>query len=322
MARIFSGIQPTGDLHLGNLLGALNNWVSNQDEHDAIYCIVDLHALTNSHNAEQLSQDTLKIAQMLLAVGIDPEKCVLFIQSALPEHSQLGWLLQCCVSFGELSRMTQFKNKSEKSDFISAGLFTYPALQAADILLYDTEVVPVGDDQRQHIELTRDIAERFNSRYGETFVLPQHHIPETAARVMDLQNPSQKMSKSIQDASGTIYLLDAPETIEKKVKRSVTDSENEVRYDPKEKPGVSNLLEIMSAIEGSSPEKMAEKYKSYKDLKESCAEMLVSTLTSIQERYKKISSTDDTLEVLGHGAKKAKEIAQEVLARANKNVGI
>lgn len=322
MARIFSGIQPTGDLHLGNLLGALNNWVSNQDEHDAIYCIVDLHALTNSHNAEQLSQDTLKIAQMLLAVGIDPEKCVLFIQSALPEHSQLGWLLQCCVSFGELSRMTQFKNKSEKSDFISAGLFTYPALQAADILLYDTEVVPVGDDQRQHIELTRDIAERFNSRYGETFVLPQHHIPETAARVMDLQNPSQKMSKSIQDASGTIYLLDAPETIEKKVKRSVTDSENEVRYDPKEKPGVSNLLEIMSAIEGSSPEKMAEKYKSYKDLKESCAEMLVSTLTSIQERYKKISSTDDTLEILGHGAKKAKEIAQEVLARANKNVGI
>lgn len=325
MTRIFSGIQPTGDLHLGNLLGALNNWVSNQDAHDAIYCVVDLHALTYSHDAEQLNQDTLKITQMLLAVGIDPEKCTLFVQSSVPEHSQLGWLLQCCVGFGELSRMTQFKNKSEQTDFISAGLFTYPALQAADILLYDTEIVPVGDDQRQHIELTRDIAERFNSRYGETFVLPEHHIPKTAARVMDLQKPDQKMSKSVEDSSGTIYLLDDPKTIEKKVKRSMTDSDGEVRYDRKEKPGVSNLLEIMSAIEGSTPEKLAEKYADYKHLKESCAEMLVATLTPIQAKYEKISAPNaesETLEVLAQGTIKAKEIAQEVLARANKNIGL
>lgn len=321
MARIFSGIQPTGDLHLGNLLGALNNWVKNQEEHDATYCVVDLHALTSGNDPEQLRQDTIKITQLLLSVGIDPKKCILFAQSSLPEHSQLGWLLQCCVAFGELKRMTQFKDKSDKADFISAGLFTYPALQAADILLHDTEIVPVGEDQRQHIELTRDIAERFNSRYGQTFVIPEHHIPETAARVMDLQKPTQKMSKSDEDTSGTIYVLDDAKTIEKKVQRSVTDSDGEVRYDPEEKPGVSNLLEIMSAIAGTAPKVEAEKYNSYKELKENCAEIVISLITQIQTRHKEITQ-DYALEVLTEGAARARQKAQEVLARANKNIGL
>ncbi len=323
MARIFSGIQPSGDLHIGNLLGALKNWAANQDEHDAVYCVVDLHALTIASKPEDLRANTLNIIQLLLAAGIDPEKCILFAQSHVSEHSQLGWLLECTVSFGELRRMTQFKDKSDRADFISAGLFTYPALQAADILLYDTEIVPVGEDQRQHIELTRDIAERFNSRYGQTFAMPEHHIPKTGAKIMDLQEPTKKMSKSDEDSGGTLLVLDEPKTIEKKIQRAVTDSEAEVRYDPEEKPGVSNLLEIIGGFSGSDPKELEGKYSSYKDLKQQCAETAVAELSKIQQRYLEISADPAfALNVLRTGAEAAQARAAQVLARAKENIGL
>ena len=231
MARVFSGIQPSGELHLGNLLGALVNWVDHQKSHDAVYCIVDLHALTLPKNPEELRKNSLELAQLLIAVGINPDESILFMQSHVPEHSQLAWLMECTVSFGELNRMTAFKDKSGRNEFISGGLFTYPALQAADILLYDTDLVPVGDDQRQHIEITRDIAERFNSRFGDTFVVPKHVIPPAGARIMDLQHPERKMSKSELSPAGTISVLETPESITKKIKRAVTDSDGDVRFD-------------------------------------------------------------------------------------------
>ena len=231
MTRVFSGIQPTGEQHLGNFLGATRNWARRQHETDAFFCVVDLHALTIKLPDGEVRDGSVRLAQMLMAVGLDPEVCTLFVQSHVREHSELAWLMQCNVSFGELSRMTQFKDKSDQHDFVSAGLFTYPALQAADILLYDTNEVPVGDDQRQHIEITRDIAERFNSHYGDTFVLPEAVIPETGARVMDLQNPGNKMSKSSDSPKGTIGLLDEPKQIEKKIKSAVTDTDGEVRFD-------------------------------------------------------------------------------------------
>ncbi len=323
MARIFSGIQPSGDLHIGNLLGALKNWIINQDEHDAVYCVVDLHALTIPSKPEDLRANTLSIIQLLLAAGIDPEKCILFVQSHVNEHSQLGWLLECTVSFGELKRMTQFKDKSDRADFISAGLFTYPALQAADILLYDTEIVPVGEDQRQHIELTRDIAERFNSRYGQTFILPEHHISKTGSKIMDLQEPTKKMSKSDEDSGGTLLVLDDPKTIEKKIQRAVTDSESEVRYDPEKKPGVSNLLEIIGGFSDQNPKELEGKYKSYKDLKQGCAEVAVAELSKIQQRYRKISADPAlALNILSAGAEAAQVRAAQVLARAKENIGL
>ncbi|HEX7095034.1 MAG TPA: tryptophan--tRNA ligase, partial [Acidimicrobiales bacterium] len=245
MARVFSGIQPTGEVHLGNLLGAIRNWVKEQHEADSLYCVVDLHALTIPKEPGEVRTSTLRVAQMLMAIGLDPDVCTLFVQSHVPEHTELSWLLECTVSFGELRRMTQFKDKADRADFVSAGLFTYPALMAADILLYDVERVPVGDDQRQHLELARDIAERFNSRHGPTFVVPEAAIPTAGARVMDLQDPTSKMSKSTSSPQGIIGLLDDLKSIEKKIMRAVTDTETEVRYDPVNKPGVSNLLSIL-----------------------------------------------------------------------------
>ena len=241
MARVFSGIKPTGSVHLGNLLGALRNWTDMQDEHQTVYCVVDLHALTVPHDPKELRRATRSLAQILVAVGIDPERSTLFVQGHLTEHTECAWVMECTAAFGELRRMTQFKDKSDGTDFVSGGLFTYPALQAADILLYDTDQVPVGEDQRQHVELARDVAVRFNSRYGETFVVPEAVIPPAGARIMDLQHPENKMSKSDDTAQGTILLLDDPAAIEKKFKRAVTDSETEVRFDPATKPGVSNL---------------------------------------------------------------------------------
>ncbi len=234
-------------MQLGNYLGALQNWVLMQEETDAVYCVVDLHALTVLHDPEELKSSTLSLTQMLIAVGLDPERCILFVQSHVKEHAECAWLMECTAAFGELRRMTQFKDKSTGNDFVSAGLFTYPALQAADILLYDTNQVPVGEDQRQHIELTRDIAIRFNSRFGETFTVPEAVIPSSGARVMDLQHPEKKMSKSEDSPQGTILLLDPPDVIEKKVKRAVTDSDDEVFFDIENKPGVSNLLSILGA---------------------------------------------------------------------------
>ncbi|MEY4229199.1 MAG: tryptophanyl-tRNA synthetase, partial [Actinomycetota bacterium] len=265
MTRVLSCIQPTGDVHLGNYLGALLNWVGGQHECDAFHGIVDLHALTVTDTPGVIGAATLTTAAALFAVGLDPEIATVFVQSHVPEHSQLGWVMECTVSFGELSRMTQFKDKSAKreGEFISAGLFTYPALMAADILLYDADEVPVGDDQRQHLEITRDVAIRFNSRFGDTFVVPKAAVPKAGARVMDLQDPTSKMSKSSTTDAGLVNLLDPPSVIAKKFKRAVTDSDSEVRYDRAAKPGVSNLLEILSACTGESPEALADRYTQY-----------------------------------------------------------
>jgi len=324
MKRVFSGIQPSGELHLGNLLGANLNWVQMQHENDSIYCVVDLHSLTLKVDPEPLRADTIKLAQLLIAIGLDPEVCILFVQSQVPQHPQLAWLMECTVSYGELSRMTAFKDKSNRDStkFISAGLFTYPALQAADILLYDTHYVPVGDDQRQHIEITRDIAERFNSRYGDTFVVPEHVIPAAGARVMDLQHPDRKMSKS-EEGAGTVNVLEDLKSVEKKFKRAVTDSESEVRFDVEAKPGVSNLLSILAGATGGDPEKLAENYTQYGPLKADTAAAVIEVLEPIQSRYAELAADPaETERLLKIGADKAEEIAADVLARAKNNIGL
>lgn len=323
MARVFSGIQPSGELHLGNLLGALVNWVDHQKSHDAVYCIVDLHALTLPKDPEDLRSSSLELAQLLIAVGLDPDKSILFMQSHVPEHPQLAWLMECTVSFGELNRMTAFKDKSGRNEFISGGLFTYPALQAADILLYDTDLVPVGDDQRQHIEITRDIAERFNSRFGDTFVVPEHVIPPAGARIMDLQHPEKKMSKSEASPAGTINVLESQESINKKIKRAVTDSDGEVRFDVDEKPGISNLLSILAASTSSTPEDTALSYSRYGDLKNDTAEAVIELLRPIQERFRELESDPaETNRLMQLGSSKAQEIASVTLERAKDNIGL
>ncbi len=325
MARVLSCIQPTGAVHLGNYLGALRNWVTGQHQNDVFHGIVDLHALTVTDTPGVLGQNTVELAAMLFAVGLDPNVATVFVQSHVPEHSQLGWIMECTVSFGELSRMTQFKDKSAKreADFVSAGLFTYPALQAADILLYDAQEVPVGDDQRQHIEITRDIAIRFNHRFGETFVLPKAVTPPAGARVMDLLDPTSKMSKSSETEAGCVYLLDPPAAIEKKFKRAVTDSENEVRYDRDAKPGIANLLDILSAVTGSPPQQLAEQYSQYGALKVDCGAAVAAMLAPIQQRYSELMNDPAELgRLLRIGAQKAGEVAQATLARAQSAIGL
>ena len=322
MARVFSGIQPTGEVHLGNLLGAIRNWIVDQHEADSVYCVVDLHAITVPKDPAELRDGTLRLAQMLMAIGLDPDVCTLFVQSHVPEHAELSWLLECTVAFGELRRMTQFKDKSDKAEFISAGLFTYPALMAADILLYDTDRVPVGDDQRQHLELTRDIAVRFNARYGDTFVVPEAAIPRAGARVMDLQTPTNKMSKSADSPQGTINLLDDLKAVEKKIMRAVTDTESEVRYDLVAKPGVSNLLSILGACTGRTPEDAAVGYTQYGPLKKDTAAAVVETLRPIQARFAELSGDPaETARLLAQGAAKATTVARPVLARAREHMG-
>jgi len=325
VARVLSCIQPTGAVHLGNYLGALRNWVTGQHQNDVFHGIVDLHALTVTDTPGVLGQNTVELAAMLFAVGLDPNVATVFVQSHVPEHSQLGWIMECTVSFGELSRMTQFKDKSAKreADFVSAGLFTYPALQAADILLYDAQEVPVGDDQRQHIEITRDIAIRFNHRFGETFVLPKAVTPPAGARVMDLLDPTSKMSKSSETEAGCVYLLDPPASIEKKFKRAVTDSENEVRYDRDAKPGIANLLDILSAVTGSPPQQLAEQYSQYGALKFDCGAAVAAMLAPIQQRYSELINDPAELgRLLRIGAQKAGEVAQATLARAQSAIGL
>ncbi len=323
MSRVFSGIQPTGDLHLGNLLGAVQNWVRDQNEADSFYCIVDLHALTIPKSPGEVGERSLELAQVLMACGLDPAVCTLFVQSHVHEHSELAWLLQCVTAMGELRRMTQFKDKSEGKDFISAGLFTYPSLQAADILLYDTDRVPVGEDQRQHIELTRDVAERFNHRYGDTFVLPVATIPAAGARVMDLQEPTNKMSKSADGEAGTVLLTEDLGSVAKKFKRAVTDSDGEVRFDVAAKPGVSNLLSILGACTGRDPEAVAESYEQYGPLKADTADAVVEVLRPIQERVAELrADPGGTAALLRTGADKATEVAAAVLERARTNIGL
>ena len=311
-------------MHLGNYLGALRNWVSGQHKADVFHGIVDLHALTVTEEPGVIGRNTLQLAAVLFAVGLDPDVATVFVQSHVPEHSQLGWIMECTVSFGELSRMTQFKDKSAKreAEFVSAGLFTYPALQAADILLYDANEVPVGDDQRQHIEITRDIAIRFNHRFGETFVIPKSVTPPSGARVMDLLNPTSKMSKSGDDDSGVIYLLDDPAKIEKKFKRAVTDSETEVTFDRERKPGVSNLLEILAAATGTTPQKAAETYTRYGDLKAASAQAVIAMLEPIQTRYfELLNDQGELMRLLHKGNARAKEVASTTLSRAQKAIG-
>jgi tryptophanyl-tRNA synthetase len=323
MTRVFSGIKPTGPVQLGNLLGALRHWVADQDEADAIYCVVDLHALTVPQDPAELQGRTLELAQLLLAIGIDPDRSTLFVQSHVPEHTGLAWILECTAAMGELRRMTQFKDKSDGADFVSAGLFTYPALMAADILLYDTDRVPVGDDQRQHVELARDLAIRFNHRYGDTFVVPEASFPKVGARVMDLQHPTRKMSKSDDSPQGTILVLDDLDAVAKKIKRAVTDTDTDVRFDPQAKPGVSNLLSILGACTGEDPAVVADRYARYGDLKAACADAVVETLRPIQARFAELSADPEgTAAILAKGASKARETAVPTLARARANLGL
>jgi tryptophanyl-tRNA synthetase len=323
MARVFSGIQPSGPVHLGNLLGALRNWAEDQHNADSTFCVVDLHALTVPQDPRQLRTATLELATLLLAVGIDPDHSTLFVQSHVHEHPELAWILECTASVGELRRMTQFKDKSEAADFVSAALFTYPALMAADILLHDTDRVPVGDDQRQHLELTRDVAGRFNSRYGETFVIPVGVIPKVGARVMDLQHPGSKMSKSNESPQGTVLVLDDLTAVEKKFKRAVTDTETEVRYDPVAKPGVSNLLSVLAAATGRTPEDCATGYSQYGPLKADTAAAVVELLRPIQARYAELAADPAAVsDILAKGAAKAQSTAAATLKRAREAIGL
>ncbi len=323
MARVFSGIQPTGEVHLGNYLGAVRRWVAAQHEDDAIHCIVDLHAITIPKDPAELRAKILELTQVLVAAGLDPEVCTLFAQSQVPEHTELSWVMECTAAFGELRRMTQFKDKADRADFVSAALFTYPALQAADILLYDTEKVPVGDDQRQHIELARDLATRFNSRYGDTFVLPAHAIPPVAARVMDLQAPERKMSKSLDSPQGTVLVLDEPKVIERKFRRAVTDSEAEVRYDPEAKPGVSNLLSILAAATDADPVTLADRYSQYGALKADAAEAVIELLRPLQARFAELAADPgETSRILSLGADKARKTAGATMVRVRDRLGL
>ncbi len=325
---IFSGIQPSGELSIGNYIGSLRNWVKLQDEYDCVYCVVNEHAITVRQDPEQLAKRSFDVLSIFMAAGIDPEKCVLFLQSHVPAHCQLSWVLNCYTQFGELSRMTQFKDKSKRygSGNVSAGLYDYPVLMAADILLYQADLVPVGDDQKQHIEITRDIAERFNGLYGKTFVLPEGFFPKAGGRVMSLQDPSKKMSKSDDNPNNVIRLLEEPSSIVKKLKRAVTDSDNPpvVAYDWDKKPGVSNLLELMSASTGRSVEDLVEHFKGqmYGTFKSEVADAVVAMVEPIQKRYRELRDNEDYLkEILKHGVEKASERAQKTLDDVYRKIG-
>ena len=326
--RVLSGIQPTHDsFHLGNYLGALKQWVEMQEDHDAFYCVVDLHALTVETDPKLLKKRTLLSAAQLIAIGLDPNKCTLFVQSHVPAHNQLAWVFECITGFGEASRMTQFKDKSQKSgaDRINVGLFTYPILQAADILLYQPDFVPVGEDQRQHVELTRDIAQRFNSKYKEIFNIPKPEIIKSLAKINDLQDPTAKMSKSASSMAGVIELLDSAEVTLKKFKSSVTDDGKEVKFDEKGKPGISNLLTIHSALSGKSISDLENEFsgKGYGDFKTAVAEVVIAKLEPIGKRTKELM--DDPAEltrVLSNGAQKANEVASTTLKATYSAIGL
>jgi tryptophanyl-tRNA synthetase len=326
--RVLSGIQPTSDsFHLGNYLGALKQWVELQDGNDAFYCIVDLHALTGEIEPALFRKRTLASAAQLIALGISPEKSTLFVQSHVAEHNQLGWIMECLAGFGEASRMTQFKDKSAKggADSARVGLFTYPMLQAADILLYQAHFVPVGEDQRQHIELTRDLATRFNSRFGETFRLPEGYILKAGAKIYDLQEPTAKMSKSSGSASGVLEIMDTPEANTKKIKSAATDASREVKFDEKEKPGISNLLTIHSSLSGRSISELENEFegKGYGDFKGAVAEVVVEYLRPIRTKALELLEDEKHLiDLLHNGAEKARVVASATLSDTYKNLGL
>ncbi|GKX64584.1 tryptophan--tRNA ligase [Pragia fontium] len=324
---VFSGAQPSGELTIGNYLGALRQWVQMQDEYDCIYCIVDLHAITVRQDPEKLRKATLDTLALYLACGIDPQKSTIFIQSHVPEHVQLGWVLNCYTYFGELSRMTQFKDKSSRyAENINSGLFGYPVLMAADILLYQTNQVPVGEDQKQHLELSRDVAQRFNALYGDIFKVPQPFIPKSGARVMSLLEPTKKMSKSDDNRNNVIGLLEDPKSVVKKLKRAVTDSDEPpvVRYDLENKAGVSNLLDILSGVTGKSIATLEQEFegKMYGHLKTEVADAVAGMLTELQERYHRFRNDEAFLQqVMRDGATKARARAKETLDKVNQAVG-
>ena len=324
---VFSGVQPTSDsLHLGNALGAVQQWVGLQDEFDAYFCVVDLHAITIPQDPDTLRRRTLATAAQYLAMGIDPFRATIFVQSHVPAHTELTWVLGCFTGFGQASRMTQFKDKSQKegNDATTVGLFTYPVLMAADVLLYDTELVPVGEDQRQHLELARDVAQRFNSRFPDTFVVPEPMIPEATAKIYDLQDPTAKMSKSAASDAGLISLLDDPAVTAKKIRSAVTDSEREIRYDPEAKPGVSNLLTIQSAVTGTDVDKLVEGYagRGYGDLKKDTADAVVEFVAPIKTRVDDLLTDTTELEgILAAGATRANEVSAKTLKRVYERLG-
>jgi tryptophanyl-tRNA synthetase len=321
--RAFSGIKPTGRPTLGNLLGAMRRWAADQERVDGMFCVVDLHALTVEHRPAELRERTGEAARLLLAAGIDPQRSIVFVQSHVPLHTELAWLMESTAYVGEMQRMVQYKEKSAQQASVRLSLHTYPALMAADILLYGVEEVPVGDDQRQHVELARDLAERFNARYGETFVVPRAVTPAAAARVMDLSDPTTKMGKSNVDSPGNVLLLDPPAVVRRKVARAVTDSGGEVRYDPVGKPGVANLLEILGACVGRPPADLADGYASYRDLKRDVAEAVVAVLEPLQRRYAELTEEEDRLrEVLAEGARRAAGLGAERLGNARRAVGL
>jgi tryptophanyl-tRNA synthetase len=328
MKRVLSGIQPTSDsFHLGNYLGAVKQWVELQDGHDAFYCIVDLHALTIETDPALLRKRTLASAAQLLALGISPDKSTLFVQSQVHQHNQLGWIMECMTGFGEASRMTQFKDKSSKAGADSArvGLFTYPMLQAADILLYQAHFVPVGEDQRQHIELTRDLAGRFNARYGQTFQLPEAYILKTAAKINDIQEPTAKMSKSAGSAAGVIEIMDTPEANLKKIKSAMTDAGREVKYDVAQKPGISNLLTIHSALSGRTIAELENEFdgKGYGDFKAAVADVVVEYLRPIRAKAMELLEDEKhLLQILHQGSEKARAVAQGTIETTYKNLGV
>lgn len=324
MKTIFSGIQPSGVITLGNYIGAMKQFVELQHDYNCYFCIVDQHAITVPQDRLALRKNIRSLAAFYLAVGIDPNKSTLFIQSEVPAHAQAGWILQCIAYIGELERMTQFKDKSAGKEAVSAGLLTYPPLMAADILLYSTDIVPVGEDQKQHIELTRDLAERFNKRYGEIFTIPEARIPKIGARIMSLTDPTKKMSKSDPNQKSYITLLDDAKTIEKKVKSAVTDSEGIIRYDKEKKPGVSNLLTIYSILANESIEQLEERYagKGYGKFKADVAQVIIDTLTPIQEKYYELMESSELDDILDEGAEKANRVASKMLKKMENAIGL
>lgn len=320
--RVFSGIKPSGRLHLGNYIGAIKQWVDSQDDGLNIFCVVDLHAITVDQDPKELKQQSLQLVSFLLAAGIDPKKSLLFVQSQNPDHTNLGWVLNCFLTMGQMNRMTQYKEKSEGKDSVSVGLFDYPALMAADILLYDTTHVPVGEDQKQHVELTRDVAERFNGRFGETFVMPTPQIPKIGGRVMSLTTPEKKMSKSITDPKGTIDLLDTPDEARAKILHATTDSENNVIFD-ESRPGVANLLSIMSNVTNKSITDLEKDFVGvgYKDFKEAVANEVSAFLTDLQEKYSHFQSESVLMPILSEGRDRAYDISHKKLAEVFDKIG-
>ncbi|MFS0782882.1 tryptophan--tRNA ligase [Bacillus sp. 1P06AnD] len=324
MKTIFSGIQPSGSVTLGNYIGAIKQFVELQHDYDCYFCIVDQHAITVPQDRLQLRQNIKNLAALYIAAGIDPEKSTIFIQSEVPAHSQAAWMMQCISYIGELERMTQFKDKSAGREAVSASLLTYPPLMAADILLYSTDIVPVGEDQKQHLELTRDLAQRFNNKYNDIFTIPEVRTPKVGARIMSLQDPTRKMSKSDPNPKGLIALLDEPNVLRKKIKSAVTDSDGIVKYDPASKPGVSNLLSIYSILTGIAIEDLEKKYegKGYGDFKGEMAEAVVSALQPLQERYHALVNSKELDDILDAGAAKANKVANKMVRKMENAMGL